>query len=227
MADGVDDGDVCGVAIDRVVERVARDVVGRFEEPGDADVGTEEGERWDRRPTDLGGQRQLLGPAGVHDVIAVGRLRLEELGGEFGQLHSPRADQISRVAHAGTHDPEPARAVQDREPEPGVPVALVDLDDAALPEAAPCVGGVDVERRRFERGQRPEDELALVDHEDGDVLQPDHRRLLRHRHRDFVRSHPRCFVEQRAESELSCGGSIGTGRRICHLPKWCHGLART
>ena len=80
VADGVQDGGVQDVAVDRVVEGVPADVVAGFEDRADRHARSGEGQRRQQAPHDLGGELHRYPAAGPLHRVAVHAAGGHQLG---------------------------------------------------------------------------------------------------------------------------------------------------
>ena len=161
-------------AVDRVVEDVAGDGVGGFEQPGDDEVGAGHRERRQQRPDQLGGDAARLGEARPVQPVPEGALVGDEVPDEVGEpAHALAQLDVVEVGAGRQGDGEHAEAVDpvdDRHPQlrspPGQP--LPDrLDGPERPAGDARVDGLGG-RRRLARGERDEAALFVVDEVDGD-----------------------------------------------------------
>jgi hypothetical protein len=86
VAHGVEDGEIEDADVHGVVEGVTGHVVGGLEDAGDPHPVTDEGERGEDGPAQLGGERHLLSAPSQMQAVAVLRLADHELGHQGGDV---------------------------------------------------------------------------------------------------------------------------------------------
>jgi hypothetical protein len=170
VADGVDDGQVGGVAVEGVVKGVPGDLVGWFQQPGDHDSWGDEGQWWEQLPLHLGGQAHGLSAAGQEVAVGVLALGHEQFSDQRGQPGAPHPQRFVDAWESEAEDAQALGAVQQRQPQPpaGFGVSVLDSDGGKDPTGQ---GGVDLQRRPVGAvGQGNQQVLLVVDQVDGDIL---------------------------------------------------------
>ena len=149
MAHAVEHCDAGAAGVDRVVDGVAGDLVGRFQGGGDGDRVAGEGQRREQGPLHLGGQAHLAGAAQPDDGVAVHGLGHDQFGGQRGEAAQP-GQQLGvgeglRVGDDRQHA-EPLAAVEQGQPDPLLAVGQVLGEGLHVLVGATGDGAVDRQR---------------------------------------------------------------------------------
>ena len=213
MSHAVEDGDPRPAGVHGVVDRVARDLIGRLQSGGDGHLVAGEGQRRQQRPLHLGGQPHSGLPAQPHDGVPVHRLGHDQFGDQGGEAAQPHAEQTRSDlrCHGGVHrhaeHAEPLDAVQQRKPDPDAAVGRILRQDLDVLESPPRKGRVDAERfdlpsdtgaaRVEERNQNP---LLEIDQIHQRVVRAQRGRVPRDQPCELVRGGQMSVLQQRVHS---------------------------
>ncbi len=208
MPDRVEHGDVRDVAVDRVVERVTRDLVRGLEHPGDAHTRRPQRQGWQERPAELRGEIHRLEPA--RELVAVGVVPLADdqaRGGRREELHV-FDERRARVVDERAHHAEPVFAVDERDVD--ALGATVFFDDMFTTAPVRVADQRPLHRVPGRRREAAEMHLLPVDEKQLDVSQPGSFCELGDQARHLIRLH---LVRRLQESP---NRSLDRGDLIAH-----------
>ncbi len=197
VAHGVDDGQVQAAVVQGVVEGVAADVVGGFEDRRGGDLRRADGPRRQEGPQQFGLHRHRPRAFRLDQQVAVGGLRHHEQGGDPGERLAPPEQAVVQGGCRHHQDADAFDPVDHRQPGGGAvprPLRLLRAVGQARQR------GVDVERRLVDAvrpGQCDEPDLLEV----GDV------------HGRCPEPHAAARVLDEAR-ELPHGPQVGAGQQI-------------
>lgn len=160
----VDHGHVEDVVVERVVEAVARHVVGGFQDSGHGDARHDHGQRRQQRPLDLGGDAHRFTAPGMEEQVGVAVFGHQQVGHQAGEPAQHAAVVVIDAVQRHGHDAHLVAAVQQRQVDPYA-VVLGQFDRQRVEEAAPGGRVVDhlrVPAREALAGQGYEQQLAIV-----------------------------------------------------------------
>jgi hypothetical protein len=210
VAHGVEDHGVQHVLDHRVVEGVAGDVVGRFQDRRRDTPPAADGAGWQEGPQHLGGQSHGRGADAGGEPVAVGALGGDQHGEQMGE--HPAAAHACLVRRVGPHrqHAQPLRAVDQRHPDDHAVVGV----GHPRGEGAVRPAGRRVGHRQRLQGLVQRDELPLlqVDEVDQRAVQAERRSAPVRQGGQFDRQGRLRLDDQLLQPTLVDGGVGADGR---------------